>query len=188
MDGCKILGFSAPLYFANADYFLQRVRSITKLNHTHASPNHSKAHPHHDAPLVSSLPHRSLDFPLKHLHMHLPASSIPTEILNDPPASNGCPRVDAATWTADFFEQPIKHVILDCSSICFVDINGVQAIKDLAVQCCAAGMTLFLTSCKADFKEMLALCGYSKHLDSSHIFMHVHDAVMQAVCEHEEVS
>ncbi|OQV19500.1 hypothetical protein BV898_06489 [Hypsibius exemplaris] len=92
---------------------------------------------------------------------------------------------DAATWTDDYFDQPIKHVILDCSSISFIDINGVKAVKDLAGQCAAANMTLFLTSCKAEVIEMLALCKYSKDLTADHIFMHVHDAVMQALKDHE---
>ncbi|OQV19499.1 hypothetical protein BV898_06489 [Hypsibius exemplaris] len=46
-------------------------------------------------------------------------------------------------------------------------------------------MTLFLTSCKAEVIEMLALCKYSKDLTADHIFMHVHDAVMQALKDHE---
>lgn len=96
--------------------------------------------------------------------------------------------VDAATWTGDDFDQqPIRHLIVMCSSMSFVDVNGVKALKDLAERCAAANMTLFLAACKAEMEEMLALCGYTSHLTPDHIFVHVHDAVMQAVQEHQQV-
>ena len=130
-----------------------------------------------------------LTFPLEHLHVSRPATPGSCGFVGDIPIEpNGTAVVDVSTETGDYFDQPIKHVILDCSSMCFVDINGVQAIKDLAAQCAGLHVTLFLTSCKAEMRQMLALCGFAKDLTPDHIFMHVHDAVTQAVREHEGVS
>ncbi|OQV19511.1 Solute carrier family 26 member 6 [Hypsibius exemplaris] len=203
VDGCKIIGFSAPLYFANADYFLRKVRAITHLNQHHVpdkqqNPAPKRVNNHHSSttPSINGQPHVPhhpiLTLPklhLPHLHHHTNSRKPSDEIeLFTAVKPDGTTMTDATTWTADYFDRPIKHVILDCSSISFIDINGVQAVKDLAGQCAAANMTLFLTSCKGEVIEMLALCKYSKDLTADHIFMHVHDAVMQALREHEGMS
>ncbi|OQV19501.1 putative Solute carrier family 26 member 6 [Hypsibius exemplaris] len=200
VDGCKIIGFNAPLYFANADYFLRKVRAIIHLSQHHAPDKQQNPAPkrvnNHHSPTIPSIndqshvPHHPIltlpKFHLPHLPHHTNSREPSDEIeLVTAVKPDGTTMTDAATWTDDYFDQPIKHVILDCSSISFIDINGVQAVKDLAGQCAAANMTLFLTSCKAEVIEMLALCKYSKDLTADHIFMHVHDAVMQALKDHE---
>ena len=70
--------------------------------------------------------------------------------------------------------------------MCFVDVNGIQAIKDLAVECTDAGMTLYLANAKVNIRECLALCGFTKDLGVDHLFLTVHDAVM-AIRERNDV-
>ncbi|OQV13612.1 Solute carrier family 26 member 6 [Hypsibius exemplaris] len=200
VDGCKIIGFNAPLYFANADYFLRKVRAITHLNQYHFPDEQQNPTPKqvkdHDSPTIPftdnqpPVPHHSIlalpKFHLPHLHHHTTSQepSIENEFVTAV-KPDGTTITDAATWTAGYFDQPIKHIILDCSSISFIDINGVQAVKDLAGQCAATNMTFFLASCKPEVIDMLMLCGYSKDLTANHIFMHVHDAVIQALRDNE---
>ncbi|OQV17022.1 Pendrin [Hypsibius exemplaris] len=194
VDGCKIIRFDAPLYFANAEYFQQRVRSISKLDHrgiTLTRPPvpdkpaakdvvvHDASRGSHDAQMEVIEMSRIVDVK-RHALPQTSNKRVPSaEIVYHPSNSSTSPStVDAATWTADFFEQPVKHVVLDCSSMCFVDINGIQAIKDLAAECSDMGISLYLASCKANMRESLALCGFSEELNVDHLFVTVHDAVM----------
>ncbi|OQV19502.1 hypothetical protein BV898_06491 [Hypsibius exemplaris] len=82
VDGCKIIGFNAPLYFANADYFLRKVRAIIHLSQHHAPDKQQNPAPkrvnNHHSPTIPSIndqshvPHHPiLTLPKFHLP-HLP--------------------------------------------------------------------------------------------------------------------
>lgn len=72
-----------------------------------------------------------------------------SRIVFNPARTVGAPStVDAATLTIDAQQVPLSHVIIDCSSMCFVDVNGLGAIKQLAARCNEEGVVLFLACCK----------------------------------------
>ncbi|OQV19498.1 hypothetical protein BV898_06488 [Hypsibius exemplaris] len=56
---CKIIGFNAPLYFANADYFLRKVRAIIHLSQHHAPDKQQNPAPkrvnNHHSPTIPSI-------------------------------------------------------------------------------------------------------------------------------------
>ncbi|GAV09781.1 hypothetical protein RvY_19266 [Ramazzottius varieornatus] len=169
VDGCKVIRFDAPLYFANADYFANRVRSLAKLHLKSDSAHHRSRH-HHNSEFHDDSHRRILS----------------AELVYYPEKDNKPSMVDVATWTADYFEQPVKYVIIDCSSICFVDINGIKVVKEFAAECHELGMKLFLAACKANMREFLSLCGLTEDLNGSNLFVTVHDAVRQAMNEMQE--
>ena len=182
VDGCKIIRFDAPLYFANADYFSTHVRSLAKLDHK------TEASHHKGRTRVRSKDSESSSSQHSEEYSHASNKRIISAELKYYPEKENVPStVDAATWTADYFEQPVKYVIIDCSSMCFVDINGIKVIKEFAADCHELSVKLLLAACKANMREFLALCGFTEDLNGSHIFVTVHDAVMQAVKEMQEV-
>ncbi|XP_066997153.2 prestin [Anabrus simplex] len=80
----------------------------------------------------------------------------------------------------------IKCVILDMTSVCFMDPSAIKSLitiyKDLEVK----GMLFCLADCSATVYERMVHCDFFESFSDSHLFPTVHDAVLfakQAVCE-----
>ena len=40
--------------------------------------------------------------------------------------------------------QPVKHIVVDCSEVCFVDVTGVGFFKRIQIECDSIGVELLL--------------------------------------------
>ncbi|XP_055336026.1 solute carrier family 26 member 10-like isoform X2 [Paramacrobiotus metropolitanus] len=193
VPGCKIIRFEAPLYFANCEYFLDKIHHSAKLGKYRARPSKREARSRQGSTASykgfvesgSTNDHDIEMHTVSHattLYDNHPSQDIQYTPFSAPERGG---RVDAATLTMDLAPvEPLTHLIVDCSSVCFVDVNGIAAINQLAAECSDAKISLFLASCKANMRESLALSGFTPQLNVDHIFVSIHDAIMQAVQEH----
>ncbi|OWA54520.1 Solute carrier family 26 member 6, partial [Hypsibius exemplaris] len=78
-------------------------------------------------------------------------------------------------------EIPIKHLIIDCSEICFVDVTGVGFLKKTQSECAAIEVELLLACTNKPVRDMLALCGAVDYIQPHQYFVTLHDAVLYAL-------
>ncbi|XP_055346632.1 pendrin-like [Paramacrobiotus metropolitanus] len=76
---------------------------------------------------------------------------------------------------------PIKHLIIDCSEICFVDVTGAGFLKKCATECAAVDVELVLACTTKAVRDMLDLCGVSEYIKPHQVFVTLHDAVLYAL-------
>lgn len=81
--------------------------------------------------------------------------------------------------------QPVKHIVVDCSEVCFVDVTGVGFFKRIQIECDSIGVELLLACTNKPFRDAMYQCGASEYVKEFQVFVTVHDAVLYAVNAHK---
>lgn len=78
-------------------------------------------------------------------------------------------------------EVPFKIVILDCSTMSFIDTMGVKALTSVVKEYRDVEIEILLAFCKSGVREMFEKTGFFDILDREKLFPTIHDAVMHAL-------
>ncbi|KFD52605.1 hypothetical protein M513_06452 [Trichuris suis] len=73
------------------------------------------------------------------------------------------------------------HVVLDCSGFSYVDLMGVDVLKQVYCELKEHGVELFLSNCNATVRRMLEKARFYDVVPRQNIFITLHDAVLAAV-------
>ncbi|KHJ40098.1 sulfate permease [Trichuris suis] len=73
------------------------------------------------------------------------------------------------------------HVVLDCSGFSYVDLMGVDVLKQVYCELKEHGVELFLSNCNATVRKMLEKARFYDVVPRQNIFITLHDAVLAAV-------
>ncbi|XP_055356846.1 sulfate transporter-like [Paramacrobiotus metropolitanus] len=76
---------------------------------------------------------------------------------------------------------PTKHLIIDCSEVCFVDVTGVGFLKKCSMECSAIDVELLLACTNKPVRDMLVLCKADEYIKPHQLFVTLHDAVLYAL-------
>ena len=77
-------------------------------------------------------------------------------------------------------EKGIHHIIIDCSTMTYIDMAGVNVLRMIVKQYKRAGTDIFLANCRSYMLKTLDNANIYDVLPKDHIFYDVHDAVNKA--------
>ncbi|XP_029012653.1 solute carrier family 26 member 10 [Betta splendens] len=82
----------------------------------------------------------------------------------------------------DFFksetpESEVQAVLIDCSSVVFVDVAGARLFTKMCTECQKIGVHVYLANCSEKVLKILTSSGLMNYMNPQHIFVTVHDAV-----------
>uniref|UniRef100_A0A3B4AL71 STAS domain-containing protein n=1 Tax=Periophthalmus magnuspinnatus TaxID=409849 RepID=A0A3B4AL71_9GOBI len=74
-------------------------------------------------------------------------------------------------------EHEVQMVLIDCSSVIFVDVAGARLFIQMCTECQKVGVSVYLANCNSVLR-ILTSSGLMNYINAQHIFVTVHDAVM----------
>ncbi|OQV23680.1 Solute carrier family 26 member 6 [Hypsibius exemplaris] len=201
IPGVKIVRVDAPVYFANAAYIKHRLYTLADLNnliikYKEANPVKETTTPAVDderREYAYSL-NLALDNDNDEHDEHNPvrrysgSRSEPSTISMEQLNNSFTPRTFLAQEsvlgdnnTENGEDVPVKHLIVDCSEICFIDVTGVGFLKKCQIECESIGVELLLAATNKPTRDLLYVCGANEYIKEYQLFVTVHDAVLYAV-------
>ncbi|XP_021421535.1 solute carrier family 26 member 10 [Oncorhynchus mykiss] len=75
-------------------------------------------------------------------------------------------------------ESEVQAVLIDCSSVIFVDVAGARLFIQMCIDCQKVGVCIYLANCNESVLRILTSSGLMNYMNPQHIFVTVHDAVM----------
>nr|XP_015199919.1 PREDICTED: solute carrier family 26 member 10 [Lepisosteus oculatus] len=75
-------------------------------------------------------------------------------------------------------EGDVQAVLIDCSSVVFVDVAGARLFIQMCIECQKAGVRIYLATCNESVLKILTASGLMSYMNPQHIFVTVHDAVV----------
>uniref|UniRef100_A0A5S6R137 STAS domain-containing protein n=1 Tax=Trichuris muris TaxID=70415 RepID=A0A5S6R137_TRIMR len=77
--------------------------------------------------------------------------------------------------------ENLHHVILDCSGFSYVDLMGVDMLRQVYCELKELGTELFLSNCNGTVRKMLEKTSFYDVVPRLNVFVTLHDAVLAAV-------
>lgn len=74
----------------------------------------------------------------------------------------------------------IQYIILDCSTMSYVDSMGVKVLRQVISELKAFNITVYLAQCKSSVREMFESTGFYNTGPRHYMFITIHDAVVSA--------
>ncbi|XP_052780463.1 prestin-like isoform X2 [Mya arenaria] len=181
LPGVKIFRFEHSLFFVNTEHFRTmlykrtinpRVLKIAQKKRqsklAKANKRKEKEDKDPEVAIGESLPDQAL--PLDTFDMELQATKNEMTIsVVDHTVKETPPDVDFHT------------IILDCSPWSFVDSMGVKVLTAIISEYKAVGVQVMLANCKGGIREMFVKTRFYDTLESSSIYVSLHDAVQHAL-------
>ncbi|GAV08961.1 hypothetical protein RvY_18577 [Ramazzottius varieornatus] len=187
VPGIKIIRLDAPLYFANAEYFRRVTFELCELDTViepaQSRPTSPERRRHRRGSKYQSFApttwhDEEVDPNVGQLRLgQLAEVSVDSGTLVLTP-----PRDRSESLRSRKLSGSLPHhVIFDCSSVCYMDVTGVEMVEKMALECRKAGIEFLMASCKANLRETLFLSGFTKRVGPDQLYLTVHDAVLFAV-------
>ncbi|KAK7129017.1 hypothetical protein R3I94_017290 [Phoxinus phoxinus] len=83
-------------------------------------------------------------------------------------------------------EGEVQSVLIDCSSVIFVDVAGARLFIQMCMECQKIGITIYLANCNESVLKILTSSGLMKYMNPQHIFVTIHDAVVYIQLQREK--
>lgn len=155
VEGIKIFRFEGSLYFASAEHFRQSIQNEVGLN---------------PSKIIKAKREREMKLmKVKKLLEHDKRSDSDSaqKIMDCNIINLNC--------------KEIHHIIVDFSTCSFIDSVGMRTIIQVINDYNMADITIFLANVRASVLEMLSNSTFLYTVNSKHIFLSVHDAVLGAL-------
>ncbi|XP_067228295.1 solute carrier family 26 member 10 isoform X3 [Chanodichthys erythropterus] len=81
-------------------------------------------------------------------------------------------------FRSEMAEGEVQAVLIDCSSVIFVDVAGARLFIQMCMECQKIGVTVYLANCNESVLKILTSSGLMNYMNPQHIFVTVHDAVV----------
>ncbi|XP_059812104.1 solute carrier family 26 member 10 isoform X4 [Hypanus sabinus] len=150
IPGLKILAYNAPIYYGNKSFFRDAMTRLIGLTQEKMKARAKT-------------------------RKELKKMAVAT-------VENGLARAacssDKDTSPAGDRQERIQSVIIDCSSIIFIDTAGARLFVQMCVECQKADLWVYLAECNKGVLRALTCSGLLEHLRPEQIFVTVHDAVV----------
>ncbi|TSP79498.1 Prestin [Bagarius yarrelli] len=153
VPGVKILTYNGPIYYGNRSFFKEDVSQLLGL-----TPE--RIHSHEKARKM--LEKREKE-------------SINTV---DRGLANTSFSSENEFFKSETAENDVQTVLIDCSSVIFVDVAGAKIFIQMCIDCQKMGVRIFLANCNESVLEILTASGLMTYMNPQHVFVTVHDAVV----------
>ncbi|XP_029102162.1 solute carrier family 26 member 10 [Scleropages formosus] len=153
VPGVKILTYNGPIYYGNRSFFREAMNRLLELSperiRTMEKARKAREKRERDAvPTVES---------------GVANTSFSSE--ND-------------FFKSDSAASDVQAVLIDCSSVIFVDIAGARLFIQMCTECQKVGVRIYLANCNESVLKILTSSGLMNYMNPQHIFVTVHDAVV----------
>ncbi|XP_046895599.1 solute carrier family 26 member 10 isoform X2 [Hypomesus transpacificus] len=81
-------------------------------------------------------------------------------------------------FKSEMSESEVQAVLIDCSSVIFVDVAGARLFIQMCIECQKVGVLIYLSNCNESVLRILTSSGLMNYMNPQHIFVTVHDAVV----------
>ncbi|XP_067832824.1 solute carrier family 26 member 10 isoform X2 [Heptranchias perlo] len=153
IPGLKILAYNAPIYYGNKNFFRDAMTKLVGLTQEKIKKREKSK--------------KTLESVNK-----MAITTIENGLV--------CPTYspDKDTSPAGNQDEKIQSIVIDCSSVIFIDTAGAKLFVQMCVECQKADMWVYLAECNKDVLKILTYSGLFNHLRPEQIFVTVHDAVV----------
>ncbi|EPB74779.1 STAS domain protein [Ancylostoma ceylanicum] len=175
IPGIKVFRFDAPLYFANAELFILSVHNACGLNPVLVKAKlieRAAAEKAKEAMDDSSEANKtsSRDMQLRVVGRRLADASVDS-VAEDP---------------AEHVVTQLTHIIIDCSTIPYIDLMGKDAIAQTFADYATIDITVLIANCKVAVRQLFETTDFYQKVPKNRMFVSVNDAVTQALKEQRE--
>ncbi|CAI5443441.1 unnamed protein product [Caenorhabditis angaria] len=181
IPGIKVFRFDSPLYFANSELFLSRVYSTCGLNpvlvrgklaeeEKRAKAAEKKRKRREDAEML--LPNTKDETQLEVKGHHVKA-------LNEKTTEKSMGRKEEYEITQ------LTHIIIDCSSIPYIDLMGLDAIVQIYQEYKTIDIDVLFANTKEVCRQLFDVTDFFKKVPINRMFVSISDAVQQAKLEQQ---
>ncbi|XP_066528712.1 solute carrier family 26 member 10 [Hoplias malabaricus] len=91
-------------------------------------------------------------------------------------------------FKSEMAENDVQAVLIDCSSVVFVDVAGAKLFIQMCIECQKMGVRIYLANCNESVLKILTSSGLMTYVNPQHIFVTVHDAVTYILQQREKPS
>lgn len=154
VPGVKILTYNGPIYYGNRNFFREEMSRLLGLT-PEKIRSREKAR--------KALEKREREATVNTVERGIANTSFSSE--NE-------------FFKSETSESDIQAVLIDCSSVIFVDVAGARLFTQMCTECQKAGVHVYLANCNESVLKILTSCGLMNYMNPQHIFVTVHDAVM----------
>ncbi|KAL6741192.1 hypothetical protein Aduo_014470 [Ancylostoma duodenale] len=175
IPGIKVFRFDAPLYFANAELFILSVHNACGLNPVLVKAKlieRAAAEKAKETMDESSEANKtsSGDMQLRVVGRRLADASVDS-VAEDP---------------AEHVVTQLTHIIIDCSTIPYIDLMGKDAIAQTFADYATIDITVLIANCKVAVRQLFETSDFYQKVPKNRMFVSVNDAVTQALKEQRE--
>ncbi|XP_019944534.1 solute carrier family 26 member 10 [Paralichthys olivaceus] len=154
VPGVKILTYNGPIYYGNRSFFREEMSRLLGL-----TPE--KIHSWEKA--RKALEKREREATINTVERGIANTSFSSE--ND-------------FFKSETSQSDVQAVLIDCSSVIFVDVAGARLFTQMCTECQKVGVHVYLANCNESVLKILTSSGLMNYINPQHIFVTVHDAVM----------
>ncbi|XP_073679383.1 solute carrier family 26 member 10 [Garra rufa] len=153
VPGVKILTYNGPIYYGNRSFFKADMAQLLGLTPERIRSREKvlKAIEKREREAISSVEQGVTD------------SSFSSK--ND-------------LFRSEMAEGEVQAVLIDCSSVIFVDVAGARLFTQMCMECQKIGVRIYLANCNESVLKILTSSGLMNYMNPQHIFVTVHDAVV----------
>ncbi|XP_016333793.1 solute carrier family 26 member 10-like [Sinocyclocheilus anshuiensis] len=153
VPGVKILTYNGPIYYGNRSFFKADMTQLLGLTPERIRSREKalKAIEKREREAVSSVEQGVTD------------SSFSSK--ND-------------LFRSEMAEGEVEAVLIDCSSVIFVDVAGARLFIQMCMECQKIGVRIYLANCNESVLKILTSSGLMNYMNPQHIFVTIHDAVV----------
>nr|XP_020470814.1 solute carrier family 26 member 10-like [Monopterus albus] len=153
VPGVKILTYNGPIYYGNRSFFREEMSRLLGLT-PEKIRSKEKAR--------KTLEKREREVTISTVDRGIANTSFSSE--NE-------------FFNSETSESEVQAVLIDCSSVIFVDIAGARLFTQMCTECQKVGVHVYLANCNERVLKILTSSGLMNYMNPQHIFVTVHDAV-----------
>ncbi|XP_061630664.1 solute carrier family 26 member 10 isoform X2 [Phyllopteryx taeniolatus] len=154
VPGMKILTYNGPIYYGNRSFFREEMSRLLGLT-PEKIRSREKAR--------KALEKRERETNVNTVERGIANASFSSE--NE-------------FFKSEASEHEVQVVLIDCSSVIFVDVAGARLFTQMCIECQKVGVHVYLSNCNESVLKILTSSGLMNYMNPQHIFVTVHDAVM----------
>ncbi|KAM9856333.1 solute carrier family 26 member 10 [Aulostomus maculatus] len=154
VPGVKILTYNGPIYYGNRNFFREEISRLLGLT-PEKIRSREKAR--------KALEKREREATVNTVERGIANTSFSSE---------------HEFFKSETCENDIQAVLIDCSSVIFVDVAGARLFTQMCTECQKVGVHVYLANCNESILKIFTSSGLMNYMNPQHIFVSVHDAVM----------
>ncbi|XP_061759359.1 solute carrier family 26 member 10 isoform X1 [Nerophis ophidion] len=163
VPGIKILTYNGPIYYGNRSFFKEEMSKLLGLTpeKIRSREKERKALEKRERQTLVNTVERGIE--------------------------NTCFSSENELFKSETSESEVQTVLIDCSSVVFVDVAGARLFTQMCIECQKVGVHVYMSNCNGSLVisvpsesvlKILTSSGLMNHMKPQHIFVTVHDAVM----------
>ncbi|XP_051280078.1 solute carrier family 26 member 10 [Dicentrarchus labrax] len=153
VPGVKILTYNGPIYYGNRNFFREEMSRLLGL-----TPEKIRCR----EKARKALEKREREATVNTVERGIANTSFSSE--NE-------------FFKSETSESDVQAVLIDCSSVIFVDVAGARLFTQMCTECQKVGVHVYLANCNESVLKILTSSGLMNYMNPQHIFVTVHDAV-----------